>query len=266
MRAKANTAFEARGYHPTRTLMAADLKRIGRDPMTVFLLFLPFVIGLAARWGLPLLAETLQDVAEFDLRPFFPLINTLLLLMAPMMVGWTAAFALLEEKDQDMLPTLQVTPLPPWSLTIGRVLWTWPAAFLAILVVAALSGLAPPFQPRYIPAALVMGLQAPFTATLIARLARNRVQGLTIAKAYSFILAAPCLEELIDSPWRFAAGVLPTYWAGGLFLHINSMVQFRLFLIPALLLPIGLLVLLGPPKGRGRVRPPPPQPAGGSNS
>jgi fluoroquinolone transport system permease protein len=95
-----------------KTLTPIDIRSIGRDSLLRWIVILPLVVAVAARWLAPVLVANVERFLSFDLMPFYPAVMSyLLLLMVPYMAGFVIGFLLLDQRDDGTLTALQVTPL-----------------------------------------------------------------------------------------------------------------------------------------------------------
>ncbi|MBI9103600.1 MAG: hypothetical protein JEY99_14395 [Spirochaetales bacterium] len=218
-------------------ILKKEVRQFFTDPMTILIGVLPFLIAVIFRLGIPPLTRFLTPWLDMSgLEPFWA---GLLIMMGPMLFGFTGGFLFLDEKDQGLLPVLKVTPVSDslwvFEKTIIPMLITLPG----VLIQLALCGLVAPFHPRYILLAILAALEAPFLTLAIAAAARDKVQGMTMGKTMSLIMMPPLLIYFIDHPLIHLSAISPPYWilqtfryaeqegvnfwiffTGGLFYHI----------------------------------------------
>ncbi|MCD4786166.1 MAG: ABC transporter permease [Candidatus Eremiobacteraeota bacterium] len=150
----------------------------------------------------------------FDLRPYYPVIvGYFFVLIAPLQMGTVAGFLLLDEKDDNILTALRVTPLPLAVYGIYRVSIVSFLSFLCVIVLIPLTGLVPNMSiSLMIPAALSASLLGPVFALCIASFGGNKVEGFAIAKALGAFGVAPIVAFFVKSKWQLLFGIFPTYW------------------------------------------------------
>lgn len=93
------------------SLAVGNFKNIRRDLILGMVLFAPILLAMLMRAGLPFMARFIHLNFNFDLIPHYPFVVGLLLLASPLMVGALVGFLILDEKDDQILPYLSVTPL-----------------------------------------------------------------------------------------------------------------------------------------------------------
>ena len=88
-----------------------DIRLVRRDSILVFLVAYPLVWSLVSRWAVPALAQWLRPT--FELQPYYPLIASYLLVLAPPLAyGSVIGFLLLDERDDGTMTALRVAPVP----------------------------------------------------------------------------------------------------------------------------------------------------------
>jgi fluoroquinolone transport system permease protein len=192
-------------------LFASDAMSVSRDPMLIFAIVMSILPPLAlAFWH-----GALDDAAlAYGVESASRYVAMVALVLPAVLVGWVTGFLLLEDRDDGVLLAVDVTPagkvgflvyrtmvagLVGGAITLGSVLtitpWLEPSARLLVVVAVA--------------------LETVLAAVLLPSLARNKVEGLALTKLMNIATVVPLLA-LVPSPWRFIAGVVPTYWIGEL--------------------------------------------------
>jgi fluoroquinolone transport system permease protein len=196
-----------------RSLGPIDAVNLLRDPLLRWIVALPILIALMARFILPVLIGRLEETLRIGLGGFYPVIaGYALLITAPVMCGMVIGFLMLDERDDRTLFALRVTPLPlsgylAWRLSLPMFL----SVFITI-VAFSVAGLERPGIPRVLLSALAAAPLAPLMALSLATFAKNKVQGFALVKALSVFQMAPLFAYFIHSDWQAAFGIIPTYW------------------------------------------------------
>jgi len=185
-----------------------------RDPMLMLLLFAPWLAGAALGLGLPLLRPLLLQALGFELTPWYPLADIMMLMLTPMMVGMLSGFLMLDERDEGVGGYFRVTPAGGMVYLISRlalpVLW----GVVIAPPLMALFSLSHPSVFRVLAISLVGGLAAASMALLLLAFAGNKVEGLAVSKMLGLLMLPCMLPFFTDSPWAMVAGVFPAYWMG----------------------------------------------------
>ncbi|MDJ0864765.1 MAG: hypothetical protein QNK03_01570 [Myxococcota bacterium] len=196
-----------------RALGPIDLRSIGRESFLWWLLALPVAAAAGLRWGVPALDGWLLRTFAFDFTPYHPLVFAyFVVLFVPMIVGQVVGFRLLDERDDDTLRALLVTPLSLEAYLVYRI-------GVPLMLCTALSLLSMPFlglfevaPHRALAVALMAALGAPIFALAMSAVATNKVQGFAFMKAASGLQLVPIAAWFVAPPWQYLAAFLPSYW------------------------------------------------------
>lgn len=197
-----------------RALGPVDVRSVRRDGMLAWMVFLPLLTALVVRYGLPALTRRLRAAYAFDLSPYDPAIVTYFVLMlAPVMFGALIGFLLLDERDDDTLTALQVTPLTLRQYVTYRLVVPIVLSIALMFVTFPLAGTRTPGPLGIAISALAAAPIAPLFALFLGSMANNKVQGFALAKLSGVVIYAPLVAFFIESRWELAFGIVPTYWA-----------------------------------------------------
>lgn len=198
-------------------LVATDAANVGRDPMLLVAVAMSLLPPIALHFA----RDTMDSavLAAFGIAGLSQYVLALALLLPAVLIGWVTGFLLLEERDEGTLLALDVTPVGKsgflayrvsvaTALTTALTLYAWP------LVMAGYSPL------TVLAAAILVGADTIVFAAILPAIARNKVEGLALTKLSNLLMLVP-LAAAIPSPWRFVAGIFPTYWIGEV-LGLNS--------------------------------------------
>ena len=196
-----------------RSLGPIDVRNVRRDSMTSWMIFLPIIMALLLRWGVPPLNIYLTEQYSFDLVEYYPLLLSYFFIgMCPMVFGAVIGFLLLDEKDDRTLTALQVTPLPLNSYILYRVAIPIILTFGLMFALFPLANLTPFNLRTILFSAIAAAPMAPMLALLLASFAQNKVQGFAAMKLMGIVLMAPVLAYFAAPGWELAFGISPTYW------------------------------------------------------
>lgn len=186
------------------TMAVSELKNLMRERMTQIMLFYPFVLGGIGKY--------LIDTGYLE-GPAVGIISILFILMAGFAYGATAGFSLLDDRDDQVLISIAISPVP-------LRLYVW----LKVGFVTLLGALVSAFVIWYMDViqlglgdllllALLCAMQAPITALVVNAFAKNKVEGYVTMKATGFLLFLPvgAFFFLDAKEWLFA--IAPGHWA-----------------------------------------------------
>jgi fluoroquinolone transport system permease protein len=229
-----------------RALGPVDIRNVRRDPLLRWLVLLPLVAALAARWLLPALLIEVESFLQIPLQPYYrPFMAYALILLGPMLAGVVVGFLLLDQQDDRTLVALQVTPLSLNNYLAYRLALPVLIGILLTLVTLPLSGLAPLTSLHLLAVALAAAPMAPLFALFLAAFAANKVQGFAIQKGLGVVMLPPIIAYFVPAPWHWLFGLVPTYWPAQVLWRAQSgSGQLWLYLGLGLLMQCFLLWLL----------------------
>ncbi|MGB3682056.1 MAG: ABC transporter permease [Rubrobacteraceae bacterium] len=224
---------------------ANDIRNVRRDSMLLTFLLAPLLAVVVLRFAVPLVTAYLDRRYGFDLTPYYPLLLSLLILGLPGGFGSLAGFMVLDERDDDTLTALRVTPASTTGYAGYRISTAITLSFLYTLGCISLTGLAPvSLLPSLVPAALLAGLFSPVVALLLVTLANNKIEGLALGKAFGVFILGPLAAYFIGSNWQLLLGILPTYWPARAFWVASGGGNFWPYFLVGLAYNLALVILL----------------------
>lgn len=227
-----------------RALVPIDAKSVGRDPLLHWLLFYPLLLAMLIRWGTPLLSLHLHARFNFDLQPYYPLLMSFVALMTPMLAGIVIGFLLLDQRDDQTLTALQVTPLTLSGYFAYRIAVPTALSFLITIVVFPITGLLDLGAVALIAVAVSSCLLAPLYALFLGVFANNKVQGFALTKALGILLVPPLIAYFVKSPWQLLFGLDPLFWPAKFLWSMNAGTHGWIYLLAGTLLHGVLVVVL----------------------
>lgn len=193
-----------------RSLSAADVKNVIRDPFLKWVIPAPFLMAIAFR----LLIPGITAVAEpwVALSDYYPLLLSMIVIFVPLLYGIVVGFMLLDERDEDTLTALKVTPMSMGKYLAYRMTTPVIISVVTTLLAYPLIGLVNIDPVLLVAITFLASLSAPFIALIFAAFARNKVEGMAIQKMLGGVFMIPVLAYFIPSWWQLLFGVFPTYW------------------------------------------------------
>ncbi|RCJ24919.1 hypothetical protein A6S26_17080 [Nostoc sp. ATCC 43529] len=202
-----------------------DLKSVRRDSLLLGILFAPWLFVIPVRLLVPSLTDLLMTRYNFNLVNFYELIlSFVFLLNIPLLFGVLMGFLVLDERDENTLTALRVTPISVMGFVTYRVLMATLISILYNLICLPLTGLIPmSVFPEIVPVTLVASLFAPVLSLFLVSFANNKVEGLAFAKGLGVLVVGPLVSYFVNSQWQLMFGILPTYWSAKAFwLAVNG--------------------------------------------
>ena len=196
-----------------------DVKLIGRDSMLIGVILFLVLIAFLLRTGLPWLNVYLAEHAvlpsetiDKSLSDFYPLIMAFMALFGgATIVGFIFGFVLLDEKDDNTIKAMLVTPVPFNHYIMFRVGAPALLAFLAVVGVMLCANQAqvPLWQLLLIAAGT--SLAAPITSLFLVIFAENKLQGFLYGKFISLVGWIIILGWFVVEPWQWLLGLFPPF-------------------------------------------------------
>jgi len=196
-----------------RSLGPIDLKGVRRDSMLPWMISIPIISALFLRWAVPPINQSLINRYDFDLSPYYPvLLAYFFVVMSPIVFSVLVGFLLLDEKDDQTLTALQITPMSMNSYLAYRVVVPVVLTIILMFVIFPLANLGTLPPGDILITALAAAPMSPMFALYLASQAQNKVQGFALMKLSGIVLFSPIAAYFIESNWEFVFGILPTYW------------------------------------------------------
>ncbi len=202
-----------------RKLGSNDARLIGRDRFLLMMFGFVLYLAVALRFGLPwantYLAEQGVLPNETIATPFadyFPMIVAWLAIFSGgILAGTIVGFMLLDEKEDNTIKAMLVTPVSLDQYVLYRVSGPVVLAFIIImgLVLFINQALVPLWQLVLIAAGA--SLVAPIAALFFATFAENKVQGFAVSKFIGIAGWVIILGWFVDGPFQWLFGLFPPF-------------------------------------------------------
>ena len=193
-------------------LLPADLRRLVRDELLVWMPAVPLALALAARPGVPVLMRAIGSggvrawewAARIDVTAFA--------IVVPVLVGAVVGFMLLGEKEDGVWSVLAVTPVSLRGYLIWRAAGAVIVAAVASGVCVRLAGLDDLGAARTTVLAATGAPLAGAVATGLAVWAKDTIQGFAVVKLSLIVLVLPAVAPRGAGAWQWPLAVIPSWW------------------------------------------------------
>ncbi|MDZ4721070.1 MAG: hypothetical protein SH847_21630 [Roseiflexaceae bacterium] len=200
-------------FRIARALFATDSINIQRDSLLRGMIVVPLGLAIAIRWIFPAAIPQASAIIGFDLNAIYDQVfGYILLIMPPAICGILVGFLLLDQRDEQSLRALQVTPLPLSGYLAYRLAAPMLISVFMTIIALPLAGVAVFDLPKLLLVALLAAPLAPQIALFLGAFAANKVQGFALQKALSVIMIIPLLGWFLPMPWQIIAMCMPTFW------------------------------------------------------
>lgn len=193
-----------------RALLRNDLRKLARDPVLLTAAVVPILLAVLLGVALPPLELAVH--ALFDLAAHRMTIVAGALAITAMLAGWIVGFMLLEERAQQTIPAIAVTPLTRRGFVLWRLLAPTMLATIGGLFVIGLGRGSTIAFDRALLACVLMAPTAPLFSLALVSTADNEVEGLALGKLGGLAFMLPLVTLHLDGPWIWVASVLPPFW------------------------------------------------------
>ncbi|TVP95916.1 MAG: hypothetical protein EA374_02770 [Acholeplasmatales bacterium] len=208
-------------------LFKFEMKNILKDSMTVVLLIYPLlIIGLGA-FVLPVLLKRYGGDTPGTITAGLVMI-VVFATVAPFITAALLGFGLLDNRDENTLDTIRVTPLSLKGYLIFKSVYAYVlsvnASFFSVMGTKWLSGdgytimgidLFAEFTVGTVFIyALVGGLFTPVFGLFLAAVAKNKIEGFAYMKSAGMIVIVPALIvlETMQDAKQYLLGIIPIFW------------------------------------------------------
>ncbi|MEM7334969.1 MAG: ABC transporter permease [Chloroflexota bacterium] len=206
-----------------KALGPIDVANIRRDSLLRWMALVPFFFAFLFRYVVPWVRDGILERTGFDLAPYYILIVGYgFIIGVPAVFGTVIGFLLLDEKDDQTLTALQVTPITMTSYITYRVFVPILISIGLVLVAYPLAGLVPLPASQIFWLSVLSAPMAPILALFLATFAKNKVQGFAFMKGSGSVLISPLAAFFFTGAWTWIFAIIPTFWAQKLLWVLDS--------------------------------------------
>lgn len=189
-----------------------DFKLVSREPMVALLFGVPLFVSVLMRFILPPGTDLLMRYTGFNLADYNLYILAAILLIAPTLVGPSAGFLMLDEKDDNVQALALVTPGGLSAYLWARLLLPAMAGFGYVFFGYTITGLYEITPEALLICAFLAAVQGILFSLILFAFADDKVKGLTLVKGLS-LFEVLALADLMNNRWISAiASCTPLYW------------------------------------------------------
>ncbi len=188
--------------------LTSEFKKWLRDPIMRFMLMYPVIFGIIGRFILPWAAES----AGFQLEHYADMIIVILTLMTPHVFGAITGFSILDDRDDSILSSIQVTPMGIHRFLSFRLIMVLTLSLLACVYVIWFSDIGDMPPGKIFSISFLASLGAPLSGLLINALAKNKIEGFAVMKGTGIILIFPILALFFIDRTELLFSPAPGFW------------------------------------------------------
>lgn len=189
------------------TFISNDLKIIFRDKTMAMIAFLPIILIMVCRFLVPFIATY---VTGFE--GYYWMILAAFCILSGSTPAFLSAFLMLDEKDENLVPVLKVTPVQYSNLIASRISFLMAFSFISSLLFLLFNGLQNTPFGKIIMSSILVSFVPAILLLFILPFAKNKIEGVTLFKGVNVVLFIPIAAFFVPVGWKMAFGVLPFYW------------------------------------------------------
>jgi fluoroquinolone transport system permease protein len=190
------------------TVLKAEFKNMLRDKMYLFFALYPVLLGAI---GYYLIDYIEKKVPAENLTP--EIVAMFLILMTGYVFGALIAFTLLDDKDDNVLMSLKITPISVKYYVIVKLVVSFIFGFIATLVITLATGFLPDATFwTIILISFVGALQAPGVTLIVNSFSSNKVEGFVVMKLSGLILIVPVIAFFVMDWQEIFLVFAPGFW------------------------------------------------------
>ena len=192
------------------TMAKFEIRNLLRDKMTAIMIIYPLILGGLGKYVID--NNIVEDQAMGVTAMFMAII-------AGFAYGAMAGFSLLDDRDDQVFASIQISPISLDYYIWFKVLFAYLFATLSGFFIIWFTGVIPLSPGDILLVAMLAALQTPITAFLINAFANNKVEGFITMKATGFLLILPVAGFffLDAKEWLFA--IAPGHWPAKVVQH-----------------------------------------------
>jgi len=191
-----------------KNFLSSELKKWLRDPLMKFLLFYPIVFGIIGRFLLPWIADT----SGFNINQYADIFVVVLTLLTPQIFGALVGFSILDDRDDNILTSIKVTPLSIHQFLSFRLIVTSLMSFIACIYVMWFSDIGGLSIKYIIAIAFLASLATPMSGLMINALAQNKIEGFAVMKGTGIIIVFPVVALFFMDKKELFFSFAPGFW------------------------------------------------------
>lgn len=191
-----------------KTVIKAEIKNMTRDKMYIFFAIYPIIMGTIGYFLVPYIEEQAPG------SPWANILAMFFIIITGYIFGALTAFTLLDDKDDNVLMSLKITPISVQSYVIVKLVVSFITGFIATIAIIYGTGFIENIHfGTVLIIAIVGALQGPGLALIVNSFSENKVEGFVIMKLSGLILIFPVLIFFVSGGYQYLLGLAPGFWA-----------------------------------------------------
>ena len=180
--------------------------------MNLFFVFFPVILGVIGYFIIPIVQDS---VAPGNPTP--QIVAMFLILITGYIFGAVTAFTLLDDRDDNVLMSLKITPISVRLYVVLKLIISYIFGIFATVLLIYATGFLPNASfGNIVMISLIGALQGPSVALIVNSFAKNKVEGFVIMKMSGLLLMIPVLVFFIFNWQEVFLIFAPGFWPGRL--------------------------------------------------
>ncbi len=202
---------------PISVLARGDLKLIVRDSTLVLALLGPVGVILLLS-GLPSIEALILSKFNFDISPYRLFAVSFLSLVPGMLFSMIYGFIILDERDEDVIAFISVTPLRKQGYLQYKLMMPMFLSALLFLLIIYGTSLIELNVLHALGISALVALEAAIGTLFLVAFSENKVEGLAFSKLLGIMYLAMPVVFFWHSGWHWLAAFLPPFWIAKMFI------------------------------------------------
>lgn len=191
-----------------KTVIKAEFRNMLRDRMYLFFAIFPVILAAIGYFIVDFISK------EAPGSPWANITAMFLILMTGYVYGAITAFTLLDDKDDNVLMSLKITPISVKYYVVVKLIVSYIFGIIATIAVIYGTGFISESSFGVIVLITLIGaLQGPGVALIVNSFAQNKVEGFVIMKTTGLLLMLPVIAFFVSGWVQNLLGIAPGYWA-----------------------------------------------------
>lgn len=190
-----------------KTVIKNELRSISRDPLYIFFGIYPVILGIVGYF----LVDYMEGRTP---EPWPQILAMFLILMTGYVFGALTAFTLLDDKDDNVLMSLKITPIDVKSYVLVKLIVSYIFGVIATVVITFATGfLSGSSAITIIVISFVAALQGPGVVLIVNAFSENKVEGFVYMKMTGLILILPVVAFFYTAWQEVFLVIAPGFWS-----------------------------------------------------
>ncbi|MBD8497844.1 hypothetical protein [Paenibacillus arenosi] len=194
------------------TLIIAEGKRLQSERMQLLLMASPLLLISMTVYVLPVINQSISFYYQINLDAYYPHVFGMFVCLIPLMLGVVTGFALLDERDEQLIAYYSITPISRQGYMMVRyMLPIFVTAVYIMLIFVLQQQITLSGYSFFIIFSMLM-LEMLMMGLAMSVFAMNKVEGLALSKAAGVIVVVPQLVAFFPKHLHWLGWWAPPYW------------------------------------------------------